>query len=346
VPSRFLRRRQAPRSPVVSPRRRATAFALAAVATGLLAGPAAALAASEPYPSKAIRLIVPFPAGGGGDTLARLVMTRAGKELGQSLVIENVAGAGGNIGSQAAAKAAPDGYTLLYGTNGTFAINHALYKRTGFDAMQDFVPVAQLTRIATMVVTRPGFPAKTFPELLQVLKANPGKYTVASAGNGTTSHLASELLKASAGVSMVHVPYRGGALALTDLMGGQVDLMIEVMPNVMPAVRGGKVQGLAVTTAQRVPSFPDAPTVAEQGLAGFEVSAWDGIFVPKGTPADVVAKVHAAIQKALADPALRQQLLDRGAEPVPQSSAAFAQFVRAEYDRWGALVKRSGASVD
>lgn len=145
---------------------------------------------------------------------------------------------------------------------------------------------------------------------------------------------------------MVHVPYRGGALALTDLMGGQVDLMIEVMPNVMPAVRAGKLQGLAVTTAQRVPSFPNVPTVAEQGVAGFEVSAWDGIFVPKGTPPEVVAKVQAAIQKALADPALRQQLLDRGAEPVPQSSAAFAQFVRAEYERWGALVKRSGASVD
>ena len=214
------------------------------------------VAAQDAYPNKPIRLIVPFVAGGGGDILARLVMNRVATELGQPIVFENLAGAGGNVGSLAATRAANDGYTLLYGTNGTLAINQTLYKKPGFDPLVDFQPVGQLTRIAAMVVVRPGLPVTSMADLVKLLKANPGKYTFASAGNGTTSHLAGEILKASTGAAVVHIPYRGGAPAMTDVVGGQVDMMIDVMPNTVPQVKGGRLRGLAVTTVTRVSTWP------------------------------------------------------------------------------------------
>lgn len=301
---------------------------------------------ADNYPARPVKLIVPFPAGGGADILARLVMTNVSKELGQSIVVENMGGAGGNVGSQNAAKASPDGYTLLYGTNGTFGINHTLYKSTGFDPIRDFEPVSRLTRIATLVVVRPDFRANSMPALLALLKSNPGKFSYGSAGNGTTSHLAAEILKSSASFSMVHIPYRGGAAAITDLIGGQVDVMIEIMPNAAPQVRAGRLRALAVSTAQRVPAMPDVPTIAETGVPGFDVSAWDGIFAPKGTPPAIIKRLETAIQKALESPELRKQLQDRGAEASPLSSAEFGRFVSAEIPRWGAAVKRAGASVD
>ena len=297
------------------------------------------------YPDKPIKLVVPFPPGGGGDNLARLVMTRVARELGQPMVVENLSGAGGNIGSRTASRAAADGYTLLYGTNGTHGINQTLYKDPGFDAAKDFEPVSQLTRIAAMVVVRPDFPAQTMPQLLALLKANPDKYTFASAGNGTTSHLAGELFKVATGVQMRHVPYRGGALAITDVIGGQVDLMMDVMPNTAPQVRGGKLRGLAVTTAARVPAMPDVPTIAESGVPGFDVSAWDAVFAPAGTPAAIIARLNAAVHKALADPELKKQLLDRGSEVAPGTPAELGAFVKAEIARWGSAVKASGATT-
>lgn len=316
-------------------------------AVGVICGVTQAWAqAPDAYPSRPIRLIVPFPAGGGGDILARLVMTQAAKELGQPLVVENLAGAGGNVGSQAAARAAADGYTLLYGTNGTFGINHTLYKSTGFDPVRDFEPVSRLTRIATLVVVRPDFQATTMPALLSLLRTSPNRFTYGSAGNGTTSHLAAEVLKSAAGLSLVHVPYRGGAAAITDLVGGQIDVMIEIMPNAAPQVRGGRLKALAVSTDQRVPAMPDVPTIAESGVPGFDVSAWDAIFVPKGTPPAVISRIEAAIHKALSSSELRKQLQDRGAEGAPLSSAELGRFVQAEIQRWGVAVKRSGASVD
>lgn len=305
-----------------------------------------AIAAGQGYPSKPVRVIVPFPPGGGGDVLARLVFTRMGQVLGQPMVIENMAGAGGNIGTAAAARAAPDGYTLAYGTNGTHGINATLYKNPGFDAVKDFEPVSQFTRIAAMVVVRPEFPAKTMPELVSMVRSHPGKYTFASAGNGTTSHLAGEMLKSTAGLQMLHVPYRGGALAITDVMGGQVDMLIDVMPNTGPQVRGGKLKGLAVSTSKRVATMPDIPTIAESGVANFDVSAWDGLFVPARTPAPIVARLNEAVRKVLSDPELRKQLADRGAEPVPSTPAEFGSFVQSEIARWGAAVKSSGATTE
>ena len=298
------------------------------------------------YPNKPVRVIVPFPAGGGGDTLARLVMTRAAKELGQNVVFENLGGAGGNVGSAAAAKAPADGYTLLYGTNGTLAINHTIYKAPGFSPTRDFEPVTQLTSIAAMVVVRPGLPVNSMPELTALLKANPGKYTFGSAGNGTTSHLAGEIYKSSAGLAVVHIPYRGGAQAMTDLVGGQIDMMIEVMPSAAPQAKAGRIKPLAVSTAKRAPGWPDLQTIAESGLRGFEVSAWDAMVVPAGTPRPIIDRLNTAIRAALADPELRAQLAARGTEVAPGTPEALSQHITSNLKLWGDAVKRSGASID
>lgn len=326
-------------------KRRFILLATALLAGGTLGLPTLALAQAG-YPNKPVKLIVPFPAGGGGDTLARLVMLRAAKELGQPIVVENIGGAGGNVGSAAAAKAPADGYTLLYGTNGTFAINHAIYKSPGFIPLRDFNPVTQLTSIAAMVVVRPTLPVKSMTELTKLLKTSPGKYTFGSAGNGTTSHLAGEIYKSRAGLAVVHIPYRGGAQAMTDLIGGQVDMMIEVMPSAAPQAKSGRIKPLAVTTAKRVAAWPDVPTIAESGLAGFDVSAWDAIFVPAGTPRPIVDRLNAAIHQALADPELRNQLQSRGAEVAPSTPEELGKYIASNMTLWGDAVKHSGASVD
>lgn len=328
------------------PRRLVVALGLALALPAAWAQASGGASGTPAYPTKPIKLIVPFPAGGGGDTLARLVMLRAARELGQPIVVENLGGAGGNVGRATAAKAAADGYTLLYGTNGTHAINHAIYKSTGFNPQRDFEPVTQLTRIAAMVVVRPTLAVNSMAELTKLLKANPGKYTFGSAGNGTTSHLAGEIYKSRAGLAVVHIPYRGGAQAMTDLIGGQVDMMIEVMPNAAPQVRGGRVKPLAVTTATRVAGWTEIPTIAESGLPGFDVSAWDAIFVPAGTPRPIVNQLNAAIHKALADPELKAQLQSRGAEVAPGTPEELARHIAASLTLWGDAVKRSGASVD
>jgi tripartite-type tricarboxylate transporter receptor subunit TctC len=298
------------------------------------------------YPSRPVKLIVPFPAGGGGDILARLVMTRASAELGQPIIFDNVSGAGGNIGTSSATRAEPDGYTLLYGTNGTLAINRTLYKQPGFDALKDLQPISRLTEIGLVVIVRPGLPVSSLSDLLNLIKANPGKFTYASSGNGTTSHLAVELLKSRAGLAIVHIPYRGGAQAITDLMGGQVDMMVEVMPNALPHVKSGRLRALAVTTSQRIPALPDLPTLSESGVPGFVVTAWDAIVAPTKTPSSVIVAVNKAIRVALADPALAQQVVTRGAMPTATSPEELGSFIRSEIDRWGAAVRRSGASVE
>jgi tripartite-type tricarboxylate transporter receptor subunit TctC len=298
------------------------------------------------YPDKPIKLIVPFPAGGGGDALARTVSAKLSDILGQQLVIDNRAGAGGNIGTAAAARAEPDGYTLAYGTNGTHAINHALYKSTGFDALADFEPISRLTQIALMVVVTPSLPAKSTGELIAYLKANPGKVNAATAGNGTTSHLAAQMFKTATGLDFVTVHYRGGGPAMTDLISGQVQMMIEVMPNAFPQVQGGTLRGLAVTTASRWPQTPDIPTLAESGVPGFSVTAWDALFAPRGTPKDIVTSLNAAVRKALEDPQLKQTLLARGAQTVPSTPDELKAHVKAELKRWGDVVIASGARVD
>jgi tripartite-type tricarboxylate transporter receptor subunit TctC len=321
-----------------------------ALAAALLLGglPATETAAAEAaaFPSRPLRLIVPFPAGGGADALARLIMPRVAQHLGQPIVIENRPGAGGNVGAELVARAAPDGYTLLYGTNGTHAINASLYRNLPFDPIRDFVPVSRMTEIAAMLIVHPGVPAKSTAELIQYARSNPGKLNFASAGNGTTSHLAGEMFRTQAGIDIVHIPYRGGALAMTDLIGGQVQMMIEVMPNAAPQVSAGRVRGLAVSTAGRFPTTPTIPTIDESGLPGFEASAWDGIFVPAGTPLPIVMRLNTAIRQALEEPDTVAALLARGARPVPGSPESFAAFIPASAERWAVAVRASGAKID
>jgi len=317
-----------------------------AVAFSLVTAHGAGAAAEPAYPTRAVHLVVPFPAGGGADNLARLIMPRVAKVLGQPIVIENKAGAGGNVGAELVARAAPDGYTLLYGTNGTHAINVSLYRKLNFDPVKDFAPVSRMTEIAAMLIVNPQLPVTSTAELIRYAKANPGKINFASAGNGTTSHLAGELFKTQAAIDIVHIPYRGGALAMTDLISGQVQMMIEVMPNAAPQVQAGRVRALGVSTARRFPGHTSIPTIDESGLPGFEASAWDGIFAPAGTPAPIVARLNAAIREALDDPDLVAALLARGAQPVPGSSESFVRFIAASAERWAVAVRASGAKID
>jgi tripartite-type tricarboxylate transporter receptor subunit TctC len=319
-------------------------FALAVLAcAGLLA---TQTPASAVYPDKPIRVIVPFPAGGGGDILARTVLTKVGEILGQQMVIENKPGAGGNIGVEAGARSDADGYNLTYGTNGTHAINQTLYSKPGFDAVKDFEPISRFTEIALIAVVNPSVPANSMKELIAYLKANPGKVNYATAGNGTTSHLAGALFKTATDANFVTVPYRGGGPAMTDLISGQVQMMIEVMPSAFPQVTGGKIRGLAVTTAQRWPLAKDIPTMSEAGVSDFVITAWDGLFAPKGTPKEVVSALNAAVHKALADPQIKDALLKRGALTKPSSPDEFRSFISSEIGRWGKLVKESGAKVE
>ena len=320
--------------------------AVGCVAAGLIGLTLSAGAACAAYPERPIRVIVPFAPGGGGDTLARMVLNKIAEQQGWTIVIDNRAGAGGNIGTAAAAQAAPDGYTLAYGTNGTHAINHTLYKSTGFDPIRSFAPISRFTQIALLLVINPSIPANSAKELIAYLKANPGKANIASAGNGTTSHLAQEMFKNATGVDYLHVPYRGGGPAKIDLLSGQVQMMIEIMPSVFSLAQEGKLRGLAVTTAKRWPLAPDIPTLSEEAVPGFEVTAWDGLWAPAGTPKDIIATLNAAARKALTDPQLRDALLKSGAEPVPSTPEELGQLVETELPRWGKAVEQAGAKVE
>jgi tripartite-type tricarboxylate transporter receptor subunit TctC len=322
--------------------RRQLAAALAGAAL-LFAG---AAHAQTDYPNKAIRLIVPFAPGGGGDTLARIATQPAAEALGQQIIVDNRPGAGGNIGAALAAKSPADGYTLFYGTNGTHAINHALYSNPGFDPVKDFAPVARLTRIGMVVVVNPEVPAKSVPELLAYLKANPGKATFGSAGNGTSSHIAGEMFKMRTGLDILHVPYRGNGPAMIDLVAGRIDMMIDVMPAAYPHAEAGKIRALAVTTLTPVAGAPNLPTLDSSGVKGFELSAWDGIWAPAGTPRAIIDKLNAAYNKALNDPRVKERLLARGAEPVPGTPEDLAKHVATELPKWAEVVKASGAKVD
>jgi tripartite-type tricarboxylate transporter receptor subunit TctC len=325
-------------------RRPLAALAVVAAAAAAFAVPAT-VAASE-YPDKPVRLVVPFPPGGGADNLARTIMPKVAAALGRPIIIDNRGGAGGNVGAEFVAGSAPDGYTLLYGTNGTHSINAALYQNLRFDPIKDFTPVSRMTEIAAMLVVNPKLPVSSVEELIRYARANPGKMNFASAGNGTTSHLSGELFKTLSGVDIVHVPYRGGALALTDLVGGQVQMMIDVMPNVYPLAKDGRIRGIAVSTAQRFPAAPELPTIAESGLPGFESSAWDGVLAPAGTPEAVVRKLNAAIRQALADPELIEALRNRGARPVAGTPEEFARHIATSTRKWADVVRASGAKID
>jgi tripartite-type tricarboxylate transporter receptor subunit TctC len=318
-------------------RRWALALVTACIAQGILA---------QAFPNHAIRLVVPFPAGGTTDILARDVAKQLTETLGQAVVVDNRPGAGGNIGADIVAKAAPDGYTLLMGTVGTHAINPSLYAKMPYDHIKDFVPVVLVAGVPNVLVVNPSVPVNTVADLVKLAKAKPGSINFASSGSGTSIHLSGELFKTVAGVDMTHVPYKGSSPALTDLMGGQVQIMFDNLPSSLPLIKSGKLRAVAVTSLKRAPALPDVPTVAESGFPGFEASSWFGILAPAGTPAPIVARLNAEVNKWLQSPAGKQQLLTQGAEAAGGPPENFVAHIRAETEKWAKVVKASGAKVD
>ena len=299
---------------------------LVAALAALGATAAEAASPADNYPSRVVRLIVPFPAGGTTDIFARHIGDRLAKALGHNFVIDNRGGAGGNIGSDAVAKADPDGYTLLMGTVGTHAINHSLYARMPYDALRDFAPVAFAAGVPNVLVVNPkNVKATTVQEFIAEAKAAPKKLNFASSGNGTSIHLSGEMFKQMTGVDIVHVPYRGSAPAVNDLIAGQVDLMFDNLPSSIGQVRGGNLRAIAVTSAKRSPALPDVPTIAESGLPGFEASSWFAIFAPAKTPPEIVQKLNAEVLKILADPEVQKPLRrDRRRDPALQARTSCA----------------------
>jgi tripartite-type tricarboxylate transporter receptor subunit TctC len=316
------------------------------IALGLLLAAFAAGASAQDYPTKPIRIVVPFPAGGATDLLARAVAQRLTEKWGQPVIVDNRPGAGGNIGSELVAKAAPDGYTLEMGTVGTHAINVSLYAKMPYDHVKDFVPIILVAAVPNVLVVNPSLPVKSVQELIAYGKANPGKLNFASSGNGTSIHLSGELFKTMTGVQMTHVPYKGSAPALQDLIAGQVQLMFDNLPPSLPQIKAGKLRALGVTTATRSPVLPDLPTIAESGLPGFESSSWFGLLAPAGTPQPIVAKVNAEVNAWLATPEAKEKIVASGANPAGGTPDDFAKHIAAETAKWQKVVKESGAKID
>jgi tripartite-type tricarboxylate transporter receptor subunit TctC len=294
-------------------------------------------AKAQSYPSKPIRLIVPFPAGGATDILARALSGKLGEKIDQSIVVDNRPGAGGSIGSDAVAKSTPDGYTLLLATSSTHSIGPALNPKLPFDALTDFTPLGYVASSPNIVLVPNSSPAKTITQFIEYAKKNPGKLNYASSGNGTIVHLTSELFKVMSGTYMVHIPYRGTALAIPDLISGKVDVMFDSLVTGLPHVKDGKLRALAVTSAARTPLADDLPAVAEV-LPGFESTTWFGLYGPKGLSADIVLRINAALNAALADPEVKERFARLGAEPTGGSAPRFAQVVKADHDKWKAVI--------
>ena len=312
----------------------------------LLAGAGALTAqAQDAYPSKPITVVVPQAAGGANDTIARVVAARLSQLLGQSVIIDNRAGAGGNVGTAFVAKAKPDGYTLLAQADSAQVINPWLYKNTGFDPVKDFVPVAPLAHAGYVLVANPSFPANNIKELVALAKANPGKYHIASAGNGTLNHLIGEMLEKAAGIDLTHVPYKGSAAAATDVVGGQVPLSVQSLPSSISFIKAGKLKVLGVVNEKRVAALPDTPTIGET-IKGFGKTPWYGLFAPAGTPPAIVAQLQAAVTKALDDKEVIDRLAGAGTEPFKGTSAQLGTLVQNDLAMWKQVVADTGAKVD
>ncbi|MBV9236488.1 MAG: tripartite tricarboxylate transporter substrate binding protein [Xanthobacteraceae bacterium] len=301
-------------------------------------------AAADEYPSRPIKWVVAYPAGGTTDILARLIGQWLSEHVGQQIIIENRPGAGNNIGTEAVINAPPDGYTVLL-VNPANGINTSLYKKLNFNFVRDVAPVAGITRVPNVMEINPDIPAKTVQEFIDYAKAHPGKINMASSGNGTSVHLSGELFKMMTSVNLQHVPYRGAAPALTDLISGQVQLMFDNMPSSIEHIRAGKLRALAVTTAVRSPALPDVPTVAET-VPGYEASAWFGMGAPKGTPPEIINKLNAEINAALADPNIQARLADLGGTVMAGTPADFGKVIADETEKWSKVVNAVGVSVE
>ena len=307
---------------------------------------AGAAGAAEDYPRKAVRMIAPFAPGGATDVLARITSQKLSERWGQSVLVDNRSGASGNVGTDLAARAAPDGYTLLIGGTPN-TINVSLYQKLNHDFAKDFVAVNCIATYASAIVVHPSLPVKSVKDLIELARARPGQLTYGSAGAGSPNHLAIELLKTMAKVNMLHVPYKGGSGQMVgDLVAGQVQLASMGLPPSMPYVKGGRLRVIAVTSASRSALLPDAPTVAESGLPGFEVTSWYGIFAPAGTPRDIVIKVNSDLTAVLGAADVKERLSSIGADPAPMTPEAFGQHTRNEIAKWAQVVKASGAKAD
>jgi len=301
---------------------------------------------AQNYPSKPIRLVVGYPAGGAADIVTREIGHNLAKTLGQPVTVENRPGASGNLGANAVAKAPPDGYTLLMGSISSNAINPTLYANMPYDAVKDFIPVTLVASAPAVLVVAPNLSVNSTADLIALAKTKPAQLTFGSSGNGTTQHLAGELLKKVASVDMIHVPYKGVPQAILDLLSGRISLMFSPAPLVLQHVKEGRLKALAITSAGRSPLLPDVPTVAEAGLPGIEFGAWNGVFVPAGTPEDIVSVLNREIVRIIALPEVRERLIALGFDPGGNTSAQFKAMVNAEIERWAKVVRDSGARVD
>jgi tripartite-type tricarboxylate transporter receptor subunit TctC len=304
------------------------------------------LATAQDYPNKPVKIVVPFPAGGSVDAVARLLSQRLSMKLGKQFVIENRPGAGGNIGSDFVAKAPRDGYTLLLAGVSSHAINPSLYPRIPYDPVKDFTPICLVYSLPNVLVVNPSVPAKSVQELIALAKSKPGTLTFASSGNGTTLHLSAELFKRMAGIDIVHVPYKGNAPAVTDLIGGQVNLMFDNINNSLPHIRSNKLRALAVTGATRSKVLPDVPTLAESGFKGYSIMSWGGVFGPAGLPKPIIDRLNAEINEALRNQQVRELMASEGIEVQGGTPEQFQSYLSAEISRWSKLVKESGARLD
>jgi tripartite-type tricarboxylate transporter receptor subunit TctC len=311
----------------------------------LLALAATAGVSAQAWPSKPVTLIVPFAPGGTTDIVARPIAQALSQEFGQTFVVENRAGAGGTLAAGIAARAAPDGYTLFVATV-AHTMATSLYRQLSYDFERDFVPITVLASVPNILVVNPSVPAKSVQELIEYAKANPGKLAYGSAGNGSTEHLSAELFKSMTGVDMVHVPYKGGAPMMADLIGGQIQLAVETSGSAAPHIKAGKVRALAVTTATRSPAFPELPTFTEAGLKGYEVTTWYAILAPRGTPSEITTKLYVAIAKILKAADMKQRLEQFGAEPGGIAPEQFAAFIKSETAKWAKVVRESKATTD
>ncbi|MFL6806453.1 MAG: Bug family tripartite tricarboxylate transporter substrate binding protein [Xanthobacteraceae bacterium] len=321
---------------------RTHALALAAVVSATLAGPAVA----QDYPTRPITLVVPYAAGGGNDVMARTVADTMSRVLGQQIVVENRAGAGGTIATRQVAKSAPDGYTLVIGGTGTLAVNPTLYGNVGYDPRKDFAPVGLIGTSALIILVHPSIPARSIRELIDLAKQEPGKLNYASAGVGSGIHLGTALFEHMADVKLTHVPYRGTGPALTDLLGGHVAVYFSSLPSAVGIVKDGKVRALGVTGSKRSPVFPDMPTVAEAGLPEYEAVLHYGIAAPAGTPRPIVDKLNAALRTAVAAPETQQRMATEGTEPLASTPEEYAADIDREETKWSAIVRQSGAKAE
>ena len=316
-----------------------------AAVAALAFGAALGVQAQERFPSKPITIVVPQAAGGANDAIARVLGQKLSQQLGQSVVIDNRPGAGGNIGTAWTAKAKPDGYTLLVQADSAQVINPWLYKSTGFDPVKDFEPVAPLAHAGYVLTAHPSFAANNMKELIALAKANPGKYHIASAGNGTLNHLIGEMLGKAAGIEMLHVPYKGASAAVTDLVGGQVQVSVQSLPSSISFIKGGKLKVLGVVNEKRVSALPDAPTIGET-IKGFGSTPWYGLFAPAGTPKALIAQIQAEVAKVLDAPDTKDKLATVGCEPYKSTPEQFAALIKDDLPKWARIVKDSGATID